>query len=454
MQSPLANAFATHLRSDPSAPVAWTHDGVRCRGDLDALANEVSCGFAALPPGVRIAVSVRDGFHFLAHVLAIWRHGSCALLLDAADPRGPRVDLAQRFGASALCTDDPNARCRLLGAGAPAGELKVIKLTSGSTAEPRGVGAGTAELIADNDALQRSMGIGSGDRLLAAVPMSFSYGVGSLLLPALWRGLPLVIPDHRHPLGLLRAMQRGEPTVWPTVPAVLRATATATGAAAINPALRLVISAGAPLLPSVAAAFRARFGLPVHAFYGATEAGGICYDREGVAAERGTVGAPVDGVHVSLDADGCVLVRSPAVGKALEARDDLRGGVWRSADLGEWQGTDLHLRGRTGEAFDVGGHKVHPREVEQVIAELPGVADAAVVPWRDAAGRAACGALVVGRSVDEAAVRNHCVRHLPAAKVPRCIVFVDALPRTERGKLSRDDAAAMLARAAENGRFL
>ena len=50
---------------------------------------------------------------------------------------------------------------------------------------------------------------------------------------------------------------------------------------------------------AVAAQFRETFGLPVHVFYGASECGGICYDREGGAAERGTVGTPVEGVRVA-----------------------------------------------------------------------------------------------------------------------------------------------------------
>ncbi|HBL30494.1 MAG TPA: long-chain fatty acid--CoA ligase, partial [Acidobacteria bacterium] len=62
-------------------------------------------------------------------------------------------------------------------------------------------------------------------------------------------------------------------------------------------ALRLVLTAGALLGAATAARFREAFGLPVHVFYGASECGGICYDRTGDAAERGTVGTPVDGVQ-------------------------------------------------------------------------------------------------------------------------------------------------------------
>ena len=82
-----------------------------------------------------------------------------------------------------------------------------------------------------------------------------------------------------------------------------------------------MLTAGAPLRAVTAGRFRETFGLPVHVFYGASECGGICYDREGTAAERGTVGAPVEGVRVELEPPGGILtVRSPAVAAGLHPR--------------------------------------------------------------------------------------------------------------------------------------
>ncbi|HEX6811812.1 MAG TPA: fatty acid--CoA ligase family protein [Planctomycetota bacterium] len=396
---------------------------------------------ANIPAGGRIAVSVREGFLFLAAVLAVWRHASCAILLDAADPQAPRFDLARQFGAGSLLHHGAAMRCERLGAMTPADDLAAIKLTSGSSAEPRGVGVGFGELIADAEALEASMGIGGDDRVFAAVPMSFSYGVGNLLVPALWRGRELVLPDASHPVGLMHALRTGAPTVLPAVPALLRALLG--GTFELPASLRLVISAGAALATDVASAFHRRFQRRVHAFYGATEAGGICYDRTGLAAERGTVGTPVEGVAVGLDANGCVQVRSKAVGRALRADPALRDGVFTASDLGEWCDGELKLRGRASGVFDVGGHKVHPREVERVIAQAAGVQDVVVVPWLDEHGRASCAALVAA-SVDEAAVRRYCVQRLPAAKVPRCIVVVPELPRSSRGKLQREDVERLL----------
>lgn len=447
MQTPVAEAFAALLRADPAAPVAWTAAGSRDRAALAATAAAWRERLAAVPDEARVAVSVRDGWQFLAAVLAVWQRGGCVVLLDAADPLAPRRDLARSCGASALLVDEPEPRGERLdggdgAAGQPAGGFAAIKLTSGSTAVPRAIGVSSAQLVADGDGLMRTMGITVRDRLCAAVPMSFSYGVGSLLVPALWHGVPLVLPES-HALGLLPALRRGEPTVLPAVPALVRVLLAAPGE--LPASLRLVLSAGAPLPPAVATAFRTRHGRPVHAFYGATESGGICYDRDGGAAERGTVGTPVEGAAVDLAPDGRVRVRSPAVGTALQACVDLHDGVFTAPDLGLLRDGELALLGREGEVIDCGGHKVQVREVERVIEGLPGVRDVAVVPWRDDGGRATCAALVAGTGVAEADVRRHCLAHLAAAKVPRCIVVVAELPRSCRGKLQRCDVERLLA---------
>jgi acyl-coenzyme A synthetase/AMP-(fatty) acid ligase len=446
MPSPIAEAFAALHRAAPHAPVAWTSRGARDRADVWSLAHRL----AGSLPGERerVAISTRDPLVLLAAVLAVWQRDGCAVLLDAADPQAPRRDLAAHFGAGAIVVDEPAPAVQAVAAGTrtEAGAFAAIKLTSGSTDLPRGIGVSAAAMVADADQLEATMGIGARDRVFAAVPMSFSYGVGNLLVPALWRGRELVLPDPQHAFGFVQAMRGGGPTVLPAVPSLLRALVRNAGE--LPPSLRLVISAGAVLPAAVAAAVRSRFGLAVHAFYGATEAGGICYDRAGQAAEQGTVGTPVDGVGVTLDADGRVTVRSAAVGEALGGEDNPRGGVFRAPDLASWRANELVLLGRAGDVFDVGGHKVHPLEIERVIAELAGVDDVVVVPWRDDEGRASSAALVAARGVDELAVRRHCAQRLHAAKVPRCVVVVVELPRTSRGKLPRAEVERLLAGAA------
>lgn len=449
----VADAFGELLRADPAAPVAWTTTGTMTRASLDQRATSIEALLQGIPVGRRIGLSVGDGATFLAAFLATARRSHAAVLMDAADPRAPRLDLAAQLGATAVLVDEPELLLIPCGGEAIAGADRAIKLTSGSTGEPTAIAVGDAELLADAWALEQAMGIRDDDRVFAAVPMSFSYGVGNLLVPALARGRRLVLPG-TGPLGLLRAMRVGEPTVLPAVPALLRALLQ--GSFALPASMRLVLSAGAKLPEQVAVSFRERFGLPVHAFYGSTESGGACYDRTGQAAERGSVGRPVDGVSVTIADGGRVRIASKAVGRLLAAagtepdpHGNPRDGGFVAPDLGAFVAGELVLRGRAGTVFDVGGHKVDPCEVEGLIASLPQVVDVGVVPFCDEQGRAICAAVVAGRGLDEELIRRHCARVLPPAKVPRRVLLVAELPRTSRGKLSREGLQELLAKQSD-----
>jgi len=234
------------------------------------------------------------------------------------------------------------------------------------------------------------------------------------------------------------------------VPAYLDALVRRSDPPRLPPSLRLVTTAGAPLSAATSARFRELFGLPVHVFYGSSECGGICYDREGGAAERGTVGAPVDGVTITLepvDGSSCpegggrVVVASPAVssGYLPEADDRLRDGRFRAGDLAVWRHGELALAGRVDDLVNIKGKKVNPREVEGILAALAGVDEASVlglaVPGRGELLRA----VVACRpgSLTAEAVVAWCREHLSAHKVPRSVILVEALPRTSRGKLDR-----------------
>ena len=236
-----------------------------------------------------------------------------------SNARTPGRRPSQRF---VLHEQAPPARSRELPG------VAVVKLTSGSTGAPRGVVMRAEHVLADEAALFATMGLRDDDRLLGAVPFSHSYGFTTLALSALVRGLTLVIPADRGPFSLLSAARDLGATVFPTVPAYIQALLRLSPPPDWPASIRLVISAGALLPRATAAQFRQTYGQPVHVFYGSSECGGICYDREGGAAERGTVGTPVNGVRVSVRpveqiaaGEGLVVVESPARGRQLSARE-------------------------------------------------------------------------------------------------------------------------------------
>ena len=152
-----------------------------------------------------------------------------------------------------------------------------LKLTSGTTAEPRAIRFTAAQLLADCDNVCDTMGLREDDRNYGAISFAHSYGFSNLITPLLCRGIPLVAASDVMPRALVDGLASSGATVFPGVPAIFRALAELPGA---GNAVRLCISAGAPLTKEVAGKFLENWGRKLHSFYGASECGGICYDFE------------------------------------------------------------------------------------------------------------------------------------------------------------------------------
>jgi len=155
----------------------------------------------------------------------------------------------------------------------------LLKLTSGTTAAPRAIRFGSEQLLADCEQICDTMGISDVDLNFGVIPISHSYGFSNLLTPLIARGVPLVVSQDRTPRAVLADIAKTDATVFPGMPLFYQAFCEMKNIPPL-PKLRVCISAGAPLPIATAKKFRDKFALPIHSFYGASECGGICYDRE------------------------------------------------------------------------------------------------------------------------------------------------------------------------------
>lgn len=425
MSSPLLSAWSATLAAAPAAPLlfdaatgrAWT------RAELDAAARTWAETHGGDLGGQAVVFALPNGIEWLSVMLGVLLSGGIVVSLDPGEPAAAQRGIAAAVGATrwwheqrlpALAPRRP----------APRDGRCLVKLTSGSTGTPKALPFTAAQLLADGRQICASMAIRADDVNLGCIPFGHSYGLGNLIVPLLAQGTAIVSGAPVLPQALAEAIARWRPTVFPAVPALLRALAASDIAPAQVQSLRTVISAGAALSPEIARAFEAKFSRPVHSFYGSSETGGIAYDRTGEAARTGrSVGPPIAGVHLTFTRGQRFFVASAAV----HGR-----GRFRPADRAELNDRgELVLLGRAGRMLKLAGRRVDPAEIEHALRGLPGVRDAWVTLHPERPDSLA--AAVAGETTTDA-LRSALAARVAAWKLPRRLLVLREFPLTARGK--------------------
>ncbi|MFC0714100.1 o-succinylbenzoate--CoA ligase [Cellulomonas biazotea] len=370
--------------------------------------------------------------------------------------------------ADALAGDGPAVRPVPVGAedehrtDAPAGhtgggtahvgdDVAVVVGTSGSTGEPRGVLLSATALRASADATHRRLG-GPG-RWLLALPAHHVAGLQVLVRSVVAGTAPAVLPPGPFRPDGFRAVVAAMPPdgrrYTSLVPTQLVRVLQDPAATAALATFDAVLLGGAATPPDLRARALAA-GVRVVTTYGMTETcGGCVYD-----------GVPLDGVTVSLDDDGRVLLAGPVLADGYLERPDLdadaflatpTGRVLRTSDLGRLDGGVLTVLGRADDVLVTGGAKVAPAAVEAALGALDDVAESCVVGVPDTEWGQAVVAVVVphaGRPVPTLAqVRALVAERVGPASAPRAVVRADALPLRGPGKIDRRAVAALAERA-------
>ena len=367
-----------------------------------------------------------------SHLLAALRRSVVALPLESS------ITPAQRENALRLCADGDWDKEQTV----------LLKLTSGTTAAPRVIRFRSEQLLADCIHICDTMGIRNDDVNFAVIPLSHSYGFSNLVTPLLARGVAMVLSRDRMPRAVLDDLARTGATVFPGMPVFYQSFCEMQTMPAL-PKLRLCISAGAPLPLEVARKFREKSGHAIHSFYGASECGGICYDREARLDEACFVGPPMNGVIIETLETGQIRVQSRAAGDGYFPEPDkakLGDGFFTPDDLLTRSDNGFRIVGRVSDVINVAGKKVNPAEIEAELLRFTGVRGA-VVFGRESVLRneevAAC--VAVSAEIREADLLDFCRRRLSGWQVPKRIFFVEEIPVNERGKVSRRELAQRFA---------
>ncbi|MEA3245440.1 MAG: AMP-binding protein, partial [Gemmatimonadota bacterium] len=332
----------------------------------------------------------------------------------------------------------------------------LIIYTSGTTGRAKGAVLTHGNVAANVRHLVEAWRIGPDDRYLAVLPLFHVHGLCNGACCWLATGCLMRLEERFDHAAAPAWFDEFRPTVFYGVPTVYTRMLEWPDATAVDGVrgARLFVSGSAPLPAQVHEAFRARFGHVILERYGMSETlmnTGNPYDGE---RRPGTVGVPFRDVRARIvDAAGNAVpdgsvgeleVRGPNVfagywRNAEATAAAFRDGWFRTGDLAERSADGYHtLRGRASDLIISGGFNIYPREIEEVLLEVPGVHEAVVAGAPDERrGEVPVAYLVADASVSDEALRAACASAIASFKVPRGFVRVASLPRTALGKVQK-----------------
>ncbi|MDY0068097.1 MAG: class I adenylate-forming enzyme family protein [Steroidobacteraceae bacterium] len=477
------------------APALGRRDWQWTYRDLDTAINAVQAVLTSRRRGSRVALLVRNSPQYVALYYGVLAAGCVAVPLNAAERASVLARQIEHCGAElaigeASHPEWPKLRAAIeprgvqtlelsisqdraatfidaLGAAHTAPEsyepgkddLAAIIYTSGTTGRPKGVMLSHGALYSNATAIIEYLELTSADRGLCVLPFHFSYG-NSVLHSHLLAGAFLALEDNfAFPQVTLQRLQDEAITGFPGVPSTFALLLGRCRLADFDLSrLRYITQAGGAMPRALIERLRAQApGVKIFVMYGQTEATArLTYlPPERLDAKPGSVGIPIPGVEIEVRREGRaaapnetgeIHARGPNVmlgywNDPAATAQVLRDGWLSTGDLGHVDADGfLYIDGRSVEMIKVGAFRVSPQEVEEVLAQIDGVEEAAVTAIPDEVLGQAIKAVIVPRAGVELqvmAVKAHCRQRLASYKVPKVVELATALPRTSSGKVQR-----------------
>jgi long-chain acyl-CoA synthetase len=347
-------------------------------------------------------------------------------------------DTEDSFPPRAMERDDPAA----------------ILYTSGTTGTQKGAVLSHGNVVSNMYATAHALRVDPADRLLLFLPLFHCFAQNFIMNTAFNSGATLVLHRRFVPQAVLDSIAGDGVTMFFGTPTVY---ITLLNAGAIPPhfrGVRYYFSAAATMPVEVATRWRGTFGRPVHEGYGLTETSPFASYNHEWTHRPGSVGTPVEMVEIKVVDDddrevatgewGEILIKGPNVmigywNRPEDTAAALRGGWFHTGDIGYVDPDGyLFLVDRVKDMINVGGFKIWPREVEEVLYRHAAIKECAVVGVPDALKGEAARAVVIlqpDAALTADALKDYCRTYLAAYKVPQQVEFASELPKSATGKI-------------------
>ena len=492
----LYSLLAARFPQNPDAPCMILSDGrIWTYRDVQRASGRIANLIIALglQPGARVAAQVEKTPEALVLYLATLRAGMVFLPLNPAYQRheleyflgdarpGLLVcrpqsrtladELAAKIGVAHVLELDDEGRGSLINAAAPyadrfstiarkGDDLAAILYTSGTTGRSKGAMLTHRNLAVNAQTLHKFWHFRKGDVLLHMLPTFHVHGLFIASHCALLNGSAMLFEakfDAKRALQLLP-----QATVFMGVPTYyvrLLAEAEFTGQRCAN--MRLFISGSAPLLRETFDQFISRTGHTILERYGMTEGGMFTSNPYTGERRGGTVGFSLPCTEVRIVDDSGHACAPGEIGNIQVRGDNVFIGYWqmpektkeefttdgwfKTGDMGQMDSDGyISIVGRSKDLVITGGLNVYPKEIEDMIDALPGVAESAVIGLPHADFGEAVTAVVVrqnnavGAALSESGIAAALKGSIANFKLPKRVFLVNDLPRNAMGKVQKN----------------
>ena len=337
-------------------------------------------------------------------------------------------------------------------------DVALMAFTSGTTGEPKATMHFHRDLLIIADGYAREvLGVTEEDIFVGSPPLAFTFGLGGLAIFPLRFGATAVLLEDASPPNLIEIIESYRATICLTAPTAYRVMMAAMDEGADLSSLRIAVSAGETLPASIFTNWTEKTGVPILDGIGTTELLHIFISNRIGAAQPGAAGTPVSGYQAKVVDDemkelprgeiGKLAVKGPTGCRYLAdprqvtyVRDgwNLTGDAFSQDEDGYF-----HFAARTDDMIISAGYNIAGPEVEAALLSHPAVAECGVIGVPDPERSQIVEAHVVladGISADDtltARLQDHVKATIAPYKYPRRIVFIDALPKTQTGKIQR-----------------
>jgi long-chain acyl-CoA synthetase len=346
-------------------------------------------------------------------------------------------------------------------------DIAALIYTSGSTGDPKGVIMTHANMVFTADSLIEYLRLDVDEKIICFLPLAFDYGLYQILMSVRLGACLVISKSFAFPSVVFDEIKSNSVSVFPGVPTVF---STLIGlhqkSPLCFPSVKRVTNTAAALPPEYVPSLKKIFpNALIYKMYGLTECKRVSYlEPEEVDLYPNSVGKAIPGTEVFLLDEKRQPVPPNTLGTLYVRGAHVMQGYWNKPEDTKKMLVEnifpneqvlcaqdqfviddkgyLYFHGRVDDIIKSRGEKVSPVEVENVLYRMPGVREAAVIGVPDLLEGETIKAFVsldAGTSIDPKKIRQHCMANLEGFMVPRDIVILESLPKTDSNKISKKE---------------